>query len=210
MPKSVLQRRILAGTAATGLAAALAWLPAGPASAAVAATYGVVGQASTSSSCTLTSSAGSDSPTSGISHFSSGTKKHSVNLDASFAATGDPTDTVNMVGHYSSSMTIVKKGGNLASMTMKGSGNVSIDASKGNATVCEPEALVAGETSPFNFTEGSSGWLYVTRHTVSKNGLAATVVQNAAGDAVLLDIVQGRSEERRVGKECRSRWSPYH
>ena len=23
-------------------------------------------------------------------------------------------------------------------------------------------------------------------------------------------IVDGRSEERRVGKECRSRWSPYH
>ena len=24
------------------------------------------------------------------------------------------------------------------------------------------------------------------------------------------DIVRARSEERRVGKECRSRWSPYH
>jgi len=23
-------------------------------------------------------------------------------------------------------------------------------------------------------------------------------------------VVSGRSEERRVGKECRSRWSPYH
>ena len=23
-------------------------------------------------------------------------------------------------------------------------------------------------------------------------------------------IIVGRSEERRVGKECRSRWSPYH
>ena len=23
-------------------------------------------------------------------------------------------------------------------------------------------------------------------------------------------LVHGRSEERRVGKECRSRWSPYH
>ena len=23
-------------------------------------------------------------------------------------------------------------------------------------------------------------------------------------------VVLGRSEERRVGKECRSRWSPYH
>ena len=25
-----------------------------------------------------------------------------------------------------------------------------------------------------------------------------------------LDIGKTRSEERRVGKECRSRWSPYH
>ena len=24
------------------------------------------------------------------------------------------------------------------------------------------------------------------------------------------ETMQGRSEERRVGKECRSRWSPYH
>src|SRR5256885_2305797 len=24
------------------------------------------------------------------------------------------------------------------------------------------------------------------------------------------EIIAGRSEERRVGKECRSRWSPYH
>ena len=24
------------------------------------------------------------------------------------------------------------------------------------------------------------------------------------------DFILGRSEERRVGKECRSRWSPYH
>ena len=34
-----------------------------------------------------------------------------------------------------------------------------------------------------------------------------------AGDPVLLAEKysnEGRSEERRVGKECRSRWSPYH
>ena len=24
------------------------------------------------------------------------------------------------------------------------------------------------------------------------------------------EVIEGRSEERRVGKECRSRWSPYH
>jgi len=27
---------------------------------------------------------------------------------------------------------------------------------------------------------------------------------------VLVGLVALRSEERRVGKECRSRWSPYH
>src|SRR5256886_7796603 len=27
---------------------------------------------------------------------------------------------------------------------------------------------------------------------------------------LLKQIASGRSEERRVGKECRSRWSPYH
>ena len=26
----------------------------------------------------------------------------------------------------------------------------------------------------------------------------------------LIGVLTGRSEERRVGKECRSRWSPYH
>ena len=30
------------------------------------------------------------------------------------------------------------------------------------------------------------------------------------GDAVYSLALTSRSEERRVGKECRSRWSPYH
>ena len=29
-------------------------------------------------------------------------------------------------------------------------------------------------------------------------------------DPVAVQFLQARSEERRVGKECRSRWSPYH
>ena len=33
-------------------------------------------------------------------------------------------------------------------------------------------------------------------------------LKNEAVDALLVD--NQRSEERRVGKECRSRWSPYH
>src|SRR3712207_9222698 len=37
---------------------------------------------------------------------------------------------------------------------------------------------------------------------------AATLRAAAAGAPVCLAVT--RSEERRVGKECRSRWSPYH
>ena len=29
-------------------------------------------------------------------------------------------------------------------------------------------------------------------------------------DSVHAEVARERSEERRVGKECRSRWSPYH
>ena len=38
-----------------------------------------------------------------------------------------------------------------------------------------------------------------------KKGLAESNDEARASDAVT-----PRSEERRVGKECRSRWSPYH
>ena len=37
---------------------------------------------------------------------------------------------------------------------------------------------------------------------------ARTILQNIAQGKY--NDVQVRSEERRVGKECRSRWSPYH
>ena len=38
---------------------------------------------------------------------------------------------------------------------------------------------------------------------------AAAGRKNIFGETVLVQEMQ-RSEERRVGKECRSRWSPYH
>ncbi len=37
------------------------------------------------------------------------------------------------------------------------------------------------------------------------------LVENALQEIKMLgEEILGRSEERRVGKECRSRWSPYH
>ena len=55
----------------------------------------------------------------------------------------------------------------------------------------------------------------LNRDTVSlANGFdAVCVFVNDTVDAVVVDRLYEmgvRSEERRVGKECRSRWSPYH
>ena len=47
---------------------------------------------------------------------------------------------------------------------------------------------------------------------VALAGVASTAAAATVGDPSLAKLVSGcvRSEERRVGKECRSRWSPYH
>ena len=44
-----------------------------------------------------------------------------------------------------------------------------------------------------------------------KNGVTKQVQRKMFPGYVLVNMIMNdRSEERRVGKECRSRWSPYH
>src|SRR3712207_2734490 len=42
------------------------------------------------------------------------------------------------------------------------------------------------------------------------NGNYSAYIAEKGADVVAFDYSPKRSEERRVGKECRSRWSPYH
>src|SRR3989454_12671891 len=56
----------------------------------------------------------------------------------------------------------------------------------------------------------------VAAGVIDPTKVTRTALQNAASIAALLlttecvVVEKKRSEERRVGKECRSRWSPYH
>ena len=53
-----------------------------------------------------------------------------------------------------------------------------------------------------NECEGGAGAFQVTENNISRPS-RLLLQQNS-------DQYDWRSEERRVGKECRSRWSPYH
>ena len=56
--------------------------------------------------------------------------------------------------------------------------------------------------------------LYNTIDALSREkGIDPQIVVSAVEDAIVMatrKYYKSRSEERRVGKECRSRWSPYH
>src|SRR2546422_8900514 len=51
-----------------------------------------------------------------------------------------------------------------------------------------------------------AGW--PAAYDYAQNAAAGTYRISASGDGT--PVIVPRSEERRVGKECRSRWSPYH
>ena len=48
----------------------------------------------------------------------------------------------------------------------------------------------------------------ITEYQNRLRGLEAQKTE--AENLQIVQLVRSRSEERRVGKECRSRWSPYH
>src|SRR3712207_9187024 len=52
------------------------------------------------------------------------------------------------------------------------------------------------------------GWTLLTRFGFAYD--IGMTIWRVVGGFVLAAAIAVRSEERRVGKECRSRWSPYH
>ena len=53
-------------------------------------------------------------------------------------------------------------------------------------------------------------YFLVDLYFVARLGDAAIAGVSTAGTISFVILALTRSEERRVGKECRSRWSPYH
>ena len=70
-------------------------------------------------------------------------------------------------------------------------------------------ATAASYTTPATMTSDSGA-----QFTVVVSNAVGSVTSNAAAltvsSVLVAPTITRRSEERRVGKECRSRWSPYH
>ena len=62
---------------------------------------------------------------------------------------------------------------------------------------------------PFLGTSAGAACVFFMKKNLNEQ-IQRALTGFAAGVMVAASIWSLRSEERRVGKECRSRWSPYH
>src|SRR2546430_135586 len=78
------------------------------------------------------------------------------------------------------------------------------------------KALAAAVTTLNRYPDGSG--FYLRQALAKKHGVGSEQIILGNGSNELIELLvrtflkpgDERSEERRVGKECRSRWSPYH
>ena len=56
----------------------------------------------------------------------------------------------------------------------------------------------------------AAGYMGVRWYFFGSYGIGTTLLFFTLGVGISVYLRGKRSEERRVGKECRSRWSPYH
>src|ERR1044072_5578885 len=84
-------------------------------------------------------------------------------------------------------------------------------------TIARMQAVRRGEVEFGSFARGEEPHhvARITRNLANQFELpvifyAMAVLLIATGKVTAIDVIAARSEERRVGKECRSRWSPYH
>src|SRR3712207_3103215 len=74
----------------------------------------------------------------------------------------------------------------------------------------DPEMIKEVLDAMVDLAESGMTMIVVTHEMGFAREVANRIVFMADGEIVEVGTPEHRSEERRVGKECRSRWSPYH
>lgn len=183
-----LVRRSVALLASGGAAAALTLIPSA-AHANVSAQFEAVGEASASytgtggGSCTLSS--GDSSPTSTPVAFHHGTKTRSVKLNATFTNSLDSTDQVQVKGHVDSSLSLKRKGGDLASLDLAAGGAITIQHTI-TGSQCRASGELFGAIPNATFTESKKGTLALSWNSSQKGALIEFVVFDVTTNQAIL------------------------
>ena len=101
---------------------------------------------------------------------------------------------------------------------LQGDDPLTIGRGSDNDLVLSAGATVSRKHATLTRSESLDGEIWKicdsgSRHGTFLNGIKLEKwhgVRIHAGDMITIEPFTFRSEERRVGKECRSRWSPYH
>src|SRR5258706_6243817 len=80
-----------------------------------------------------------------------------------------------------------------------------------SSDVCSSDLVLPGPGHPghLRLTAEFAVGAHLARHPRHFRGEAVELIHHRVDGALEFENL-ARSEERRVGKECRSRWSPYH
>ena len=77
-------------------------------------------------------------------------------------------------------------------------------------------SITSSSITTTDLTVDSADNLFKVDHATNRVGIGTSSPSNLltlkadSTEETMLVLQNNRSEERRVGKECRSRWSPYH
>src|SRR5258706_10869316 len=79
-----------------------------------------------------------------------------------------------------------------------------------SSDVCSSDLVLLSVFVPVAFIPGISGQLFRQFAVAVSVAMLISAANALTLSPALCGVLLKRSEERRVGKECRSRWSPYH
>src|SRR5258708_13281675 len=113
--------------------------------------------------------------------------------------------TANAPG-MTATQNLVVAAGNVSEVALE----VKVEAGNESITVTRTANQVDTKTAPGTNTVGQSAVRNMPNRDERIDGLLPLVPGVVRGPNGRINMKGARSEERRVGKECRSRWSPYH
>src|SRR2546422_8934843 len=122
----------------------------------------------------------------------------------------DPSTVIRLLDEIGSPATLASAGGRFFGFVVGGSLPAAVAASSLAAAWDQNAGIVVLSPIAARLEQVAMRWLLDVLGLSPACGVGFVTCATQANFSGLAAARHARSEERRVGKECRSRWSPYH